>query len=140
MYHNWLYSPDWTHISHNRHMIVHMTGLHTWPDCTPDYRYMLGYTSWHQLFVYSCISCLLFAYLFMLLLFSYLLFLVLDLLLFLYTLFICTSISPFLMHSLGCFLTTLNLHVQILDALLYCSGVPWARTLREELKFLPIWF
>jgi len=42
--------------------------------------------------------------------------------------------APFLLHthSLGRFLTTLDLHVQILDALLYCSGVHWARTLCEE--------
>ena len=59
---------------------------------------MLGYTSWHQLFVYSCISRLLSADLFMLLLFSYLLFSTLDLLLFCthclyaraFPLFLCT--------------------------------------------------
>ena len=39
---------------------------------------MLGYTSWHQLFVYSCISYFLSADLFMLLLFSYLLIVVYD--------------------------------------------------------------
>ena len=29
MYCNWLYSPDWTHISYDGHMIVHITGLYT---------------------------------------------------------------------------------------------------------------
>ena len=29
MYYNWPYSPDWTHISYDRHMIVRMTGIYT---------------------------------------------------------------------------------------------------------------
>ena len=67
---------------------------------------MLGYTSWHQLIVYSCISCLLSADLLMLLLFSYLSVISLSCYLFIfclqfiilwymYTLFICTSTFSF---------------------------------------------
>ena len=55
-----------------------------------------------------------FSYLFIML-FSYLLSVV-YLVIILCTLFICTS-SPFYTHSPGRFLTTLNLYVQILDAL-----------------------
>ena len=99
---------------------------------------MLGYTSWHQLFVYSCISCILSADLFVLLLFSYLLFSALNLLLF------CTHClyarALFLMRSLGRFLTILNLHVQILNILFYWLGVRWDWTYCEELEFLPFWF
>ena len=91
---------------------------------------MLGYTLWHQLFVYSCFTCLLSARLFMLLLFSclfimlfsYLIFAV-SLVIILCTLFICTS-SPLYTHSLGRFLTTLDLHVQILDALFLLCRCP----------------
>jgi len=70
----------------------------------------------------------------MLLLFSYLLFSALDLML------SCTHclyarallFSYTLIRSL---LMILDLHVKILDALLYCSGVRWARTLCEDLGF-----
>ena len=62
---------------------------------------MLGYISWRQ-FVYSCISCLLSADLFMLLLFSHFLF-SFRLIVILYTLFICTCTFLFLIHSLGRF-------------------------------------
>jgi len=51
--------------------------------------------------------------------------------------FICTCTFPFYFtHSLGHFLTTLDLHIQILDALFYYSGVRWDCTCCEELKFL----
>jgi len=38
---------------------------------------------------------------------------------------------PLHTHSPGRFLTTLDLHVQILDACFYCAGVRWDCTLRE---------
>jgi len=46
--------------------------------------------------------------------------------------------SPYLTHSLGCFLTTLNLYVQIgcFISFIRCC---WARTLCEELEFLSSW-
>ena len=80
---------------------------------------MLGYTFRFQLLVYSCDTWLLFSfmlcsYLFIML-FSYLLSVV-YLIIILCTLVICTS-SPLYTHSPGRFLTTLDLHVQILDAL-----------------------
>ena len=44
-------------------------------------------------------------------------------------------------HSPGRVLTTLNLHVQILDACFYCAGVRWDGTLCEDLISLsPFWF
>ena len=95
---------------------------------------MLGYTFWHQLFVYSCISCLLSTHLFMLLLFSYLFimwYLVIFCLQFILLLFCARCLYaralPFThIHSLGRFLTTLDLHVQILDALfLLCRCSMW---------------
>ena len=48
-----------------------------------------------------------------------------------YTLFICTSTSPFLTHPLGRFLTTLDLHVQIGYALFHWPGVRGDHTLCE---------
>ena len=66
---------------------------------------MLGYTSWHQLFVYSCNSCLLSSYMLFsypsvqlfIMLFSYLMFAV-YLVIILCTFFICTS-SPLYTHT-----------------------------------------
>ena len=46
--------------------------------------------------------------------------------------------APFPLHThtlIRSLLTTLNLHVQILDVLCPCSGVRWARTLCESLEF-----
>ena len=54
----------------------------------------------------------------------------------LYTLFICTSTFPFLTHSLGSFLTTLNSHIQILNVSCYWSGIRWEWTCCKELEFL----
>ena len=86
---------------------------------------MLGYTFCHQLFIYSCNSWLfIFIHVVIQLSFSsaiclscYLSYLMYAdyLVIILCTLFICTS-SPLYTHSLGRFLTTLDLHVQILDA------------------------
>ena len=50
------------------------------------------------------------------------------------------ELLPLHTHSLGRFLTTLNLHVQILDAVFLLSGVRWDGTLREELELFPIRF
>ena len=46
------------------------------------------------------------------------------------------ALSLFLTHSLGCFLTTLDLHVQILNVSCYWSGVRWDWTCCEKLEFL----
>jgi len=46
---------------------------------------------------------------------------------------------PLFTHSLGRFLTTLNLHIQILDVLFHWSGVRWDRTHHEELEFPSAW-
>ena len=119
---------------------------------------MLGYTSWHQLLVYSCISCLLSKHMFMLLLFSCLFIILFSylisaviLVIILCTLLICTSFLPLHTHSPGRFLTTLDLHVQILDALfllfrcslrLYASrsagNSPYS--IAEFLSFLPSYY
>ena len=85
---------------------------------------MLGYTSWHQLFVYSCDSWLLSSFM---LLCSYLSVVCLSCYL---VIFDCSlscyySMHIVYMHELsslhthlsGHFLTTLDLHIQILDAL-----------------------
>jgi len=53
---------------------------------------------------------------------------------FAHTLYAC-ALSFYFTHSLGRFLTTLDLHVQILDILCYWSGVRWDRTCCEELEF-----
>ena len=54
---------------------------------------------------------------------------------------ICTCIFPFILtHSLSHFLTTLNLHIHILDDLFYYSGVRRDRTCCEELEFPSIHF
>ena len=99
---------------------------------------MLGYTSWPQLFVYSCNSCLF-------LLYSRCSYpLVILWLQFILLLFCAHCLYArallFTHHSPGRFLTTLDLHVQILDACFYCLGVRWDRILREELELLPIRF
>ena len=109
---------------------------------------MLGYTSWHQLLVYSCNSCLISS--FMLLcsypsvvcLSCYLVILWLQFILLLFCAHCWYARAfPFThTHSPGRFLTTLDLYVQILDACFYCSGVRWDRTLREELELPPIPF
>ena len=59
-----------------------------------------------------------------------------------YTLFICTSTFFFLTHSLGCFLTTLDLHVQVLDISCYWSSVRLRpNMLRGAGVFLyPFWY
>ena len=86
---------------------------------------MLGYTFWHQLFVYSCDSCLLSSFM---LLCSYPLVICLScylviLYLQLFFLLFCAHCVyaralPFThTHLPGRFLTTLDLHVQILDGL-----------------------
>ena len=85
------------HISYDKHMIVHKTRLYTG---------LVTYARLHILtsvVVYSCISCLLSADLFMLLLFSNLLFSDLDLLLYCTHCLYAQALSPFLMHSLGHF-------------------------------------
>ena len=47
----------------------------------------------------------------------------------------------YFIHSLGCFLTTLNLHVQILKVFFYWSGVRWDQTCCEDLEFLYlVWY
>jgi len=73
---------------------------------------MLCYTSWHQLFVYSCISRLLSADLFMLLLFSYLLSSTLDLLLSC-TYCLYAQALPFSYTLIKSLLMTRDSHVQI---------------------------
>ena len=59
-----------------------------------------------------------------------------------YTLFICTSTFFFLIHSLGRSLTTMNLHVQVLDVSCYWSGVRLRPDmLRGAGVFLcPLWY
>jgi len=90
-------------------------------------------------YLHTCCSQLCFSCLFIMLI-SYLMSTV-YLVIILCTLYICTCTSLNThAHSLGHFLMTLNLYVQILDTFLYCSGVCWARTLREKLEFLPFWF
>jgi len=92
-----------------------------------------------QLFIYSCDSCLLSTYL---LLFSY----PSVVCLLLYLVILCLQLSCYYYvhivymheqsslhtHSLGRLLTTLDLHVQILDALFLLSGVRWDHTYCEE--------
>ena len=124
MYCNWPYSPDWTHISDDRHIIVHMTELYT---------RLVTYARLHILtlvvFFYHDISYISFITLFLILIILF------QFIMLLLTLFLCTSTFP--LHTLiRSLLTTLNLHVQILDILCSCSGVHWARTLCEELEFL----
>ena len=84
---------------------------------------MLGYISWHQLFVYSCDSCLLSTYLLFsypsvvcLLLYLVILCLQLSCYYFVHIVYI-HELSPSHTHSPGHFLRTLNLYVQTLDAL-----------------------
>ena len=107
---------------------------------------MLGYTSWPQLFVYSCNSYLFLSYscyCYSVICLSY--YLVIFYLQFILLLFCAHCLHaralPFThTHSPGRFLTTLDLYVQISDSCFYCSGVRWDRTLREELELLPIRF
>jgi len=121
MYYNGCYHQAEYHISYDRHIIVHMTLLYT---------RLVTYARLHT-FICRHVHVIVIQLFF---LFSF------RPIVILYTLFICMSTSLFFMHSLGRFLTTLDLHVQILDILFYWSGVCWARTLHEELEFLPIWF
>jgi len=109
---------------------------------------MLGYTFRHQLFVYSCDSCLLssfmllFSYPSVICLSCYLVILYLQFILLLFCAH-CLYARAFLFthtHSPGRFLTTLDLHVQILDALFLLCRVRWDCTLCEELELLPIRF
>jgi len=53
---------------------------------------------------------------------------------------ICTSTPPSLIHSLGRFLTTLDLYVQILDVSCYWLGVRWNWTCCKKLEFLSNYF
>jgi len=137
MYCNWLYSPDCTSIWYDRHPI------HVYHD-----RYPIVYMIWfgHLTLVltaliivhlylacyYSLISVHIFIVLLMILIISS----------FIHNLLLCTHYlyarapSFFLAHSLGRFLTTLNLHVQILDVLCYWSGVRWDWICCEKLEFL----
>ena len=48
-------------------------------------------------------------------------------------------LSLYFAHSLGRFLTTLNLPVHMLDVLFFWSGVRWDRMLYEDSEFLPFW-
>ena len=109
---------------------------------------MLGYTSWHQLFVYSYFTCLLPACLIMLLLFSCLFIMLfsypmlqLSCYYFVYIVYMHEQ-SSLHKHSPGRFLTTLDLHVQILDALFplfRCSLRPYAsRRARASPYSIPI--
>ena len=104
---------------------------------------MLGYTYWHQLFVHSCISCLLSMHMFMLLLFSYLFIMLFSYLLsivylviILCTLFICTS-SPFYTHTHQvAFWWPWICTSKYWTLCFYCSGVGWDHTYCEELESL----
>ena len=100
---------------------------------------LLGYTPRHLLFVtvvllvlylYSY-SCYRYSVAYIIMLFDYLISAVI-LVIALCTLFICTSFSLYT-HSLGRFLTTLDLHVQILDA---CSIV---QVFDEMVRFARSW-
>ena len=115
--------------NYDRYIIIHMTGLYTrlvtytrlqiltWVVCLQLY-----YSS----FIYRLIHVIVIQLSFI---FNF------RPIVILYTLFICTSTTPFLMHSLDHFLTTLDLHVQILDILFYWSGVHWNHMLCEGLEF-----
>ena len=108
---------------------------------------MLGYTSWYQLLVYSCNSCL---YLhtcyfrlsfscLLIILFSYLISTV-YLVIILCTLFICTSTSLYTHTHQVTFWRPWICTSRYWTLCFYCSGVCWDHTLREELELLPIWF
>ena len=116
------------------------------PDLYTRLVILLGYTSRHQLFVTVVLlvfylhtfSCYCYSVIY---LSCYLVILWLQFILLLF----CAhcymhEFSSLHTHSPGRFLTTLDLHVQILDACFCCSGVRWDLTLREEIELLPIWF
>ena len=92
--------------------------LYIWSDCTKLVTYA-------RLHILTSVVCLQLYYLFFICRLIYVIVIQLSfifnfrLIVILYTLFICMSTSPFLMHSLGRFLTTLDLHVQILDLLFF---------------------
>ena len=137
----WLTVITWFYIYiysiFDRHMIVTRTRLFT------RLVILLGYTPRHLLFVtvvllvlypysYSC-CCYSVAYVS-----YYLIILYLQLFFFFFMhLVYMHEFSPLHTHSLGRFLTTLDLHVQILDACFFCAGVRWDYTLCEELEALP---
>jgi len=110
---------------------------------------MIGYTSWHLLLVYSCVSCpfiyihiviqLSFSYLFIMLFFSYLLSTV-YLVIIQCILFICTSTSLYThTHKVTVWQPWIRTS-RYWTLCFYYSGVRWDCTLHEELEFLPIWF
>jgi len=88
---------------------------------------MLGYTYLHQLFVYSCNSCLFIFIHVIQLSFSCMFIILFSYLLSVHIVYM-HELLPLHTHSLGRFLTTLNLHVQILDALFLlfrCWMIPY---------------
>ena len=84
-----------------------------------DQCHMLGYTFRHQLFVYSCDSCpFIFIHVVMQLSFSSVVYHVIQLSCYYFMRIVYVhEFFSLHTHSPGHFLTTLNLHVQILDAL-----------------------
>ena len=94
---------------------------------------MLDYTSWHQLLVLSVVffylqtcscyySVIFYLQFIMLLLRTFCLY--------------ARAPSPFLTHSLSCFLMTLDLHVQILDVLFHWSCVDELVRITRSQEFL----
>ena len=100
---------------------------------------MLGYTYWHQLFFFHDISYISFIALFFYIDYSVIFYFSLSCCYCLHTVYMHEHL-PFFKHLIRSLLTIMYLHIQISDAFLNCSGIRWARTLREELEFLPIWF
>jgi len=120
MYYNWLYSPDCTGIRYDRHLV------HVYHD-----RYPIVYMIWFGhltlvltalIIVHLCLACY---YSFISVHIFIILFMILIISSFIHSLscctncLLCTSTFLFLTHSLGRFLATLNLHVQILDILFF---------------------
>ena len=107
---------------------------------------MLGYTSWHCLFVYSCNSYFFSTYVVIQLYVNYLFNMLFSYLLSaVYHIVICSycfyARAPFPSHTLiRSLLMTLDSHVQGIRHLLILFRCSCDRTLHEELELLSFWF
>ena len=117
------------HACHDRYLIVHMI----WFGHLTLVLTAIIIVHLYLAYYYSLISVHIFIVLFMILIISS----------FIHSLSCCTHCLLytitflFLTHSLICFLTTLNLHIQILN-ILFFDRFHWDRTCCEELESLPI--
>jgi len=96
-----------------------------------DTWHLIVYLAWHIL--YGVISTLLYIYFMHVI--SYSVYFYASIIVICTHCFFTCTFPFYFIHSLGRFLTSLDLHVQILNVLFYCSSVRWNRTCCEESEF-----